>query len=125
MHPDAARCRSVIHAAQGLAVDHSAVAVEVEKLLSSMTLAQKINEIHGLQPMPVEGFYLAGGDEDLGIPAYRMADGPRGARVGTATAFPVAIARGATFNPELEKIWCDFETEALFSLFQSYSWLSH
>ena len=28
------------------------------------------------------------------------------------------------FNLELEKIWCDFETEAFLSPFQSYAWLS-
>ena len=96
--------KEAIHAGnKGLAVDHPAVAIEVEKLLAGMTLEQKINEMHGLQPMPVEGFYLAGGDDSLGIPVYRMADGPRGARVGKATAFPVAIARGATFNPQLER----------------------
>jgi len=29
------------------------------------------------------------------------------------------------FTPELEKIWCEFETEALGTPFQSYAWLSH
>jgi CelD/BcsL family acetyltransferase involved in cellulose biosynthesis len=29
------------------------------------------------------------------------------------------------FNPELEKIWCKFETEVVTSPFQFYSWLSH
>ena len=29
------------------------------------------------------------------------------------------------FNPELEKIWCKFEKEAVTSPFQFYSWLSH
>ena len=29
------------------------------------------------------------------------------------------------FNPELEKIWCEFGTKALGTLFQSYAWLSH
>ena len=96
--------REAIHAGNiGLAINHCSVATEVAHLLASMTLDQKINEIHGQQPMPVDDFYLAGGDESLGIPVYKMADGPRGARVGKATAFPVAIARGATFNPMLER----------------------
>ena len=93
-----------IHAGnKGLSIDHETVQLEVERLLGEMTLEQKINELHGLQTAPVDGFYYAGGDEGLGIPEYKMADGPRGARVGLATAFPVAIARGATFNPELER----------------------
>ena len=29
------------------------------------------------------------------------------------------------FSPELEKIWCDFETEEFLTPFQSYSWLAH
>jgi len=96
--------RTEIHAGnKGLAVHHDSVSVQVERLLDSMTLAQKVHEVHGMQTAPVDGFYLAGGDEALGIPVFRMADGPRGARVGKATAFPVAIARGATFDPWLEK----------------------
>jgi len=87
----------------GLGVDHDAVNAEVDRLLASMTLAQKINEIRGLQAAPIDGLYFAGGDESLGIPVYKMVDGPRGARTGLATAFPVAMARGATFDVELER----------------------
>ena len=39
----------------------------------------------------------------LGIPGLWFADGPRGAVIGPATAFPVPMARGATFNPDLEE----------------------
>lgn len=93
-----------IHAGnRGLAVDHEAVQIEVDRLLSNMTLEQKLHELHGWQPGPIDGFYYAGGDENLGIAPYKMVDGPRGARTGTATAFPVAMARGATFDVELER----------------------
>jgi beta-glucosidase len=93
-----------IHAGnKGLAIDHDAVDVKVGELLADMTLAQKFNEIRGLQTAPIDGLYHAGGDESLGIPAYRMVDGPRGARAGKATAFPVALARAAAFDVELER----------------------
>jgi beta-glucosidase len=96
--------REKIHAGNiGLNVDHAAVQVEVERLLASMSLQQKIHEIRGWQAAPIDGLYYAGGDEALKIPAYKMVDGPRGARTGMATAFPVAIARGATFDVELER----------------------
>ena len=39
----------------------------------------------------------------LGIPGIRFTDGPRGVVLGCSTAFPVALARGATFDPELEE----------------------
>jgi beta-glucosidase len=95
---------SAIHRGnKGLAIDHANVAREVDALLARMTLAQKINELRGHAPRPVEGLYYAGGDESLGLPPYKMVDGPRGARAGTATAFPVAIARAATFDVELER----------------------
>ncbi len=87
----------------GRSVNHQQVRVEVDKLLEQMTFEQKLNELHGWQTMPIDGLYYAGGDEALGIPPYKMVDGPRGARAGTATAFPVAIARGATFDVELER----------------------
>jgi beta-glucosidase len=88
---------------KGLVLDHAAFADEVDALLARMTQAQKINELRGTAPRPVEGLYFAGGDESLGLTPYKMVDGPRGARAGTATAFPVAIARAATFDVELER----------------------
>ncbi len=88
---------------KGLDLDHAAIADEVDALLSRMTQAQKINELRGSAPRPVDGLYYAGGDESLGLPPYKMVDGPRGARAGNATAFPVAIARAATFDVELER----------------------
>jgi beta-glucosidase len=41
--------------------------------------------------------------ERVGIPGIRFSDGPRGAVVGNATCFPVSMARGATWDPELEE----------------------
>ncbi len=38
----------------------------------------------------------------LGIPGFHFSDGPRGVVIGNATCFPVPMARGATFDPELE-----------------------
>lgn len=46
--------------------------------------------------------YEAGRVDRLGIPGIRFTDGPRGVVVGESTAFPVAIARAATWDPELE-----------------------
>jgi beta-glucosidase len=84
-------------------IDHEKVEQECDALLARMSLAQKMNEIRGLQPQPIDGLYYAGGDESLGLPAWKMVDGPRGARSGTATAFPVAIARAASFDVDLER----------------------
>ena len=41
--------------------------------------------------------------ERLGVPGVSFADGPRGCVIGNATAFPVTMARGATWDPELEE----------------------
>jgi len=38
----------------------------------------------------------------LGVPGFAFADGPRGVVIGPATCFPVSMARGATWDPELE-----------------------
>lgn len=46
---------------------------------------------------------VAGAVERLGIPGIRFTDGPRGVVMGRSTSFPVAIARGATWDPELER----------------------
>lgn len=39
----------------------------------------------------------------LGIPGLRFSDGPRGVVMGASTAFPVSMARGATWDLELEE----------------------
>ncbi|HEY0188795.1 MAG TPA: glycoside hydrolase family 3 C-terminal domain-containing protein [Cellulomonas sp.] len=47
--------------------------------------------------------YVMGAVPRLGIPGIRFVDGPRGCVVGQATAFPVSMARGATWDVELEE----------------------
>ncbi|MDQ0031495.1 beta-glucosidase family protein [Arthrobacter bambusae] len=39
----------------------------------------------------------------LGIPGLRFSDGPRGVVMGASTAFPVSMARGATWDVEMEE----------------------
>jgi len=46
--------------------------------------------------------YQAGGNERLKIPTMRFFDGPRGMVSGEATCFPVAMARAASFDRDLE-----------------------
>jgi len=47
--------------------------------------------------------FVAGAVERLGIPGIRFSDGARGVVIGRSTAFPVAMARAATWDPELEQ----------------------
>ena len=88
------------------AVDQAAL-----DLVSKMTLDEKIQQMHG------EGFtrmmlsmvldqtaavVYAGDNERLGIPPLGFTDGPRGIICGHSTAFPVSMARAATWDTELE-----------------------
>lgn len=49
--------------------------------------------------------YEAGGLEKYGLPPMKFCDGPRGVVCGSwrSTCYPVSMARGATFSPELEE----------------------
>ena len=49
--------------------------------------------------------YAAGGIEEKNLPPMLFVDGPRGVVCGNnqTTCFPVSMARGATFDPELEE----------------------
>ncbi|WP_310475482.1 glycoside hydrolase family 3 C-terminal domain-containing protein, partial [Sandarakinorhabdus sp.] len=48
--------------------------------------------------------YRAGGGIDrLGVPAFWFSDGPRGVARGQSTCFPCTMARGATFDTDLER----------------------
>jgi beta-glucosidase len=82
--------------------------------LSELTLTEKIRQMAGPR-----SFYLRaassmlsgkgicvtpiGKNRKRGIPAAWFTDGPRGIIHGKQTAFPVSIARAATWNPELER----------------------
>lgn len=71
-----------IHAGNfGLRIDHEKVALETDalmaRMLARMSLDQKINEIRGRQPHPIEGLYYAGGDEALGLAPRKMGMGKR------------------------------------------------
>jgi beta-glucosidase len=90
--------------------DHHA---EAAALVAQMTLDERLGCLDGDTPfwpglidMTAGGYYRhpwpAAHVERLGVPGIDFADGPRGCVVGDATAFPVSMARGATFDPELE-----------------------
>ena len=51
--------------------------------------------------------FEAGRIDRLGIPGIRFTDGPRGVALGASTAFPVAIARAASWDPDLERAVAD------------------
>ncbi|HEY5951792.1 MAG TPA: glycoside hydrolase family 3 protein, partial [Kofleriaceae bacterium] len=82
-----------------------AIEARITKLLGELTLDEKIELMHGTGLQVEDGVWLVRGNERLGIPGLRMLDGPRGVsdETGlTATAFPVAAMRGATWDPALE-----------------------
>ncbi len=79
----------------------------VDELVSQMSLSEKVAQMAGEGSifLPAsEPLWSVPGVERLGVPPFKMADGPRG--VGTvegATTFPVGMARGATWEPEVEQ----------------------
>lgn len=79
----------------------------VDDLVSQMTLEEKVAQMAGDSGVLLpEGELLwnVPGVERLGVPPFRMSDGPRGvANVEGATTFPVGMARGATWDPDLEE----------------------
>lgn len=61
----------------------------------------------GLRFLGEDGYHLApfpaARVDRVGIPGVAFSDGPRGAVVGNGTAYPVTMARGATWDAELEE----------------------
>ena len=92
-------------------------------LIAQMSLDEKIQQLYG---RPIQDALIfvgnasifdsatpmyAGGNERLNIPAYAFSDGPRGVRANKkrtrgdklgVTSFPVSMARGASWDIELE-----------------------
>jgi beta-glucosidase len=89
------------------------IADTIVKVLAEATLKEKVAMMSG------HGFFEAfredekvwggrpyragGGCERLGVPAFYFTDGPRGVARGNSTCFPCTMARGATFDPDLER----------------------
>ena len=90
------------------------IETKIQGLLSQLTLEEKISMMHGDRPfwsgiedMISAGIgahsWDAGSISRLGIDGIKFVDGPRGIILEGATTFPVAIARGATWDVELEE----------------------
>lgn len=89
------------------------IEAKARELLAQMTLDEKIGQMSGDTPrMPgmiemMRAYNMhplpAGENLRLGIPGVRFSDGPRGVVMNHATCFPVSMARGATWSPELEE----------------------
>lgn len=82
------------------------------EVVSKMTLDEKLSEMHGsgmtrlILPLVLGGNPVpqySGGNPRLGIPPIAFTDGPRGVISGSSTAFPVAMARAATWDVDLER----------------------
>ena len=84
-------------------------------LRDELSLDEKISLMHGqlslwpgLAAMTAPGgyssqFWVAGEVARLNIPGIRFTDGPRGVILDGGTTFPVSMARGAAWDPELEE----------------------
>ncbi|SFD40307.1 glycoside hydrolase family 3 protein [Streptomyces aidingensis] len=87
---------------------------EARKLWRRLTEDERLSLLDGDTPfwagmdaMITEGYnvrpYVHGAVDRLGIPGIRFVDGPRGCVAGHGTAFPVSMARGATWDTALEE----------------------
>ncbi|MEO8457374.1 MAG: glycoside hydrolase family 3 C-terminal domain-containing protein [Chloroflexota bacterium] len=65
--------------------------------LAGAAVTRVAGEGYGAKP------YLGAQVPRLGFPGIAFSDGPRGVVVGPNTCFPVSMARGATFDPDLEE----------------------
>ncbi len=79
----------------------------VDELVAQMTLDEKVAQMSGdtvISGPYGQELWNVPGVERLGVPPFKMSDGPRGVGVyDGATAFPVGMARGASWSPDLER----------------------
>ena len=94
-----------------IGMTESEIDATVETILREATLEEKVAMMSGrgaFQQMAQSGWggdpYRAGGGcERLGVPALFFTDGPRGVVRGRSTCFPVTMARGASWDADLER----------------------
>ncbi len=90
----------------------AAIATTVDAVLAEATLSEKIGMMSGkgfFKQYAEDGglwgarpYRAGGGIERLSVPALWFTDGPRGVARGNSTCFPCSMARGASFDPDLE-----------------------
>ncbi|MEZ4405280.1 MAG: glycoside hydrolase family 3 N-terminal domain-containing protein [Polyangiales bacterium] len=86
--------------------DSAAVEARITEALGALAVDEKVAMLQGASLSLFDRSWRVRGSERLGLPGLRMLDGPRGVsgQVGVAmTAFPVAMMRGATWDPSLER----------------------
>lgn len=87
---------------------------EARALYARMSVHERLWLLDGDQPfwegmlsLVEDGYniypYVMGAVDRLGVPGVRFADGPRGSVLGRSTCFPVSMARGATWDVDLEE----------------------
>jgi beta-glucosidase len=86
---------------------------KAKHLLAQMSLEEKIHQMSGDTPLFRGLIELllaynkrplpAGENSRLSIPGIRFSDGPRGVVMGHSTCFPVSMARGASWDTDLEE----------------------
>jgi beta-glucosidase len=62
-----------------------------------LSSVKKEGSIYNPRPIPTFGC------KRLGVPPVGFSDGPRGVTMGFATCFPVSMARGASFDRDIER----------------------
>ncbi|MFC7139329.1 beta-glucosidase [Halosimplex aquaticum] len=76
----------------------------VKRLLSELTLAEKVQLTHGAADTEGTATGFVPGVERLDVPGVRFTDGPLGVRTDEpATAFPASMALAASFDPDLAR----------------------
>ena len=91
------------------ASDNQARETLIAAMVARMTLSEKVDQMTGSTPLLGmlrrynSSTYDSGANARLGIPALKFADGPRGIALNHSTCFPCSMARGASWDPDLEE----------------------
>lgn len=85
----------------------------IDAVLAEATLEEKVGMMSGRDFFKTfkasggvwgaDAYRAGGGIERLGVPALYFTDGPRGVARGRSTCFPCSMARGGSFDTELER----------------------
>ncbi len=116
IHPDGPGVFKMCDIPRGRVLSSQKIDDYADKLLAEMTLTEKVHQMSGdtgwlelaklvfldmlkYNDSPI----LAGRNPRLQIPSIAFSDGPRGVAMHHSTCFPVAMARGASWDLDLER----------------------